>query len=213
MHKNLSFKETGLYSVNAIVEQPWYFVKLLLLWIVSAIVILMPLFGGLWLIAAHSSMSLAILGPILFLLLIFLMLIALFLALIYMWAVPIKLLLHFYDTGSTKISFGDFFRLFSLSQFFRILGVCLLYLSTICLGLIFFVIPGIYLAIKLKFALCYVIDENMGVIRAFKKSYAVTTGKFWCILGLSLLEGALGYLIITTPVSYLVGVYLYRNVE
>lgn len=147
----------------------------------------------------------------LFVMLSILVLVSYLLALIYIWLAPIKLLLHFYDTKSVGVTFGDFFKLFSLSQLFRLLGTFIIYGIAIALGLIVFVIPGIYLAVKLQFALYYGFDQNMPIMDAFKKSYAATTGNFWRIFLVDVIAAILVQLVITIPVSYMMSVYMYRK--
>lgn len=209
MNKSFSIKEAILYSVHALVEHPWYFLKLFLQWIGFSILILLPIFSLLGLMALYGtvepshSLSFIIVG--------FTFLAAYLLALVYIWCAPTKLLLRFYDANSAHLTFGDFFRLFSVSKLCAILGVFVLYAIIIVLGLILFIVPGIYLAIKLQFALYYMIDKNISVSQAFRRSYAATTGNFWRIFLVDIIAALLMNLIITIPLSYLLGVYMYRK--
>lgn len=212
MNKSFSVKETILYSVRAVVEYPWYFIKLFLYWIGFSFLILAPIFALIAAISVYGVVAPASIDNILFVVLGVAILMAYLLALVYMWCAPTKLLLHFYDRkDADDIRFSDFFRLFSLSRLFRLIGVFVLYASAITLGLILFIIPGVYLAVKLQFALYYMIDKNISVMEAFKKSYAATTGNFWRILAVDVIAAVLMQLIITIPISYLMGVYMYRK--
>ena len=211
MNRSFSVKETILYSVRAVIENPWYFVKLFLYWIGFSFLILVPIFALIAAVGVYGVAAPVSVGNILFIVVGLAILLAYLLALVYMWCAPIKLLLHFYDTKDTALRFGDFFRLFSLSKLFRLIGVFVLYALAITLGLILFIIPGIYLAVKLQFALYYAIDKNISVIEAFKRSYAATTGNFWRILIVDVIAAVLMQLIIAIPISYLMGVYMYRK--
>lgn len=211
MNKTFSVKEALLYSVRSLVEHPWYFIKLFLKWIAFSIIVLLPLFALIGLLGLFGTVAPASVDNLAFIVLGFAFLVAYLLALVYIWCAPTKLLLHFYDTNDTKLAFGNFFRLFSVSRLFRLIGVFVLYATIVTLGLILFIIPGIYLAIKLQFALYYMIDKNISVREAFKRSYAATTGNFWRILVVDVIAAVLMHLIITIPISYLLGVYMYRK--
>lgn len=209
MNKTFSVKEAILYAVRSLVEHPWYFLKLFLKWIGFAVVVLLPIFALIGLLALFGTVAPA--NNLAFIVLGSAFLVAYLLAAVYIWCAPTKLLLHFYDTNDTKLVFRDFFRLFSVSRLFRLIGVFILYGIIVAFGLILFVIPGIYLAVKLQFALYYMIDKNMSVREAFKRSYAATTGNFWRILAVDVIAAVLMQLIITIPISYLLGVYMYRK--
>lgn len=211
MNKLFSVKETILYSVRALLEHPWYFIKLFLMWIGFSFIVLVPIFALFSSAAFFGVIMPAAFDNLVFIILATLFLLAYFLSIIYIWYAPIKLLLHFYDTNSATLSFGDFFRLFSISKLFRLLGVMILYGIIVTLGLILFIIPGIYFAIKLQLAVYYMIDKNILVREAFRRSYAATTGNFWRILAVDIIAALFMYLIITIPISYMMGVYMYRR--
>ncbi|CAN5152209.1 hypothetical protein BH09DEP1_BH09DEP1_1050 [soil metagenome] len=211
MNKLFSVKEAILYSVKSLVEYPWYFLKLFLKWIAFSLIVLLPIVALIGLISIYGTIASASVGNLAFIVLSFSFLLAYLLALVYIWCAPTKLLLHFYDNNSTKVAFGDFFRLFSVAKLFRLIGVFVLYATIVSFGMILFIIPGIYLAVKLQFALYYMIDKNISVREAFKRSYAATTGNFWRILAVDVIAAVLMQLIITIPISYLLGVYMYRK--
>ena len=211
MNKTFSVKETILYSVHALIEHPWYFIKLYLKWMAYTAVVLLPMFILVALLTLYGTLASPTAGVLTFIILGISFLFAYLLALVSIWCAPTKLLLHFYDTDSTKVSLGDFFRLFSVSKLFKLLGVFLLYAIIVIFGFILFIIPGIYLAVKLQFALYYMIDKNISVREAFRRSYAATTGNFWRILAVDVLAAVLMQLIITIPLSYLMGMYMYRK--
>lgn len=49
---------------------------------------------------------------------------------------------------------------------------------TIGVGLLFFIIPGIYLGIRLQFYLAFIVEERAGVFEALNKSWEITRGQF-----------------------------------
>lgn len=210
MNNLFSVKEAILFSVRSLVEQPWYFIKLFLKWVAFSFIILLPLFTLIGLLAVYGTVA-ADSGALVFVIVGTLFLLAYLLAIIYIWCAPTKLLLHFYDANDTRLPFSHFFRLFSVSRLFRLLGLFILYIIMVSLGSILFIIPGIYLAVKLQFAFYYMIDKNISVREAFKRSYAATTGNFWRILAVDVIAALLMQLIITIPISYLLGVYMYRK--
>lgn len=209
MVRAFSVKETILDSVRALVEHPWYFIKFFLYWIAFIFLLFVPICGLAAVLQVYGA-ALPV-NKLLFVVLGVLFLIAYFLALVAVWCAPTKLLLFFHDTNSTHLSLGGFFKLFSLSKLFKLLAVFMIYGTIVTLGFILFVVPGIYLAVKLQLALYYMIDREVTVADAFKKSYAATTGNFWRILAVDIIAALLLQLIITIPVSYLMGVYLYRK--
>lgn len=85
-------------------------------------------------------------------------------------------------------------------------------------GLILFIVPGIYFAIKYMFTPYLVIDKGMGPIEALKASGDVTKGIKWDLIGFFAAAIVLTYsgilalfvgLIITIPVATLSYVVLY----
>lgn len=66
------------------------------------------------------------------------------------------------------------------AQAFKILKFIVGYILVvfICLiGLIFLVIPGIYLMLRLQFFMAFLVDENTGIIESLKKSWQITKGE------------------------------------
>lgn len=211
MARQLSVKETILSSVKSVLDYPWYFIKLFLSWIGFSILVIMPIYIMILAAATFGNAFLERVGVLGFIGVGIGVLTLYALALVYLWTGPIKLLLNFYDTKVPAVFFREFFHLFSVGHVFKILGLLLLYGLMVTLGLILFVIPGIYLAVKLQLALYYAIDTDTGIIDCFKKSYAATTGNFWRILAVDVIAALLFQLIITIPVSYLMGIYVYRK--
>jgi hypothetical protein len=116
---------------------------------------------------------------------------------------------------------GKLEKLFSQYRlFWNYLGAAILYGLMVVLGLILFIVPGIYLGLKYQFFSYLIVDKNLGVIEALKKSAAMTAGMKWklfgfclTILGLNLLGAiALGLgLLVTVPMSTMAYVYVYQT--
>lgn len=97
----------------------------------------------------------------------------------------------------------------------------ILYIIIVLIGLIFFILPGIYLAVRLHFYKFLIIEhENMDPIEILKESLRMTSGLFWKLLGFIIvialfnIAGALLLgigLIITIPVSVLAHAFLYKK--
>jgi uncharacterized membrane protein len=60
--------------------------------------------------------------------------------------------------------------------FLRFLGVNILYGVVVTLGLIAFIIPGIYLAVRYYFVTYLVVDKEVGIKEAFQESTRITQG-------------------------------------
>lgn len=85
-------------------------------------------------------------------------------------------------------------------KFGRFLIAYILYTIIVSIGTGLFVIPGIYLAIRLQFFAASIVDENSGIIESFKRSWEITKGQtkplivlFFLTIGIFLL----GLLVLT----------------
>ncbi len=85
--------------------------------------------------------------------------------------VDIKELFHFDKTSAKKIG-----------MYFLAISACSL---VIFVGFILLIIPGIYFGVKYKFVPYLVLDKDMSIADAFKKSANMTDGKIWKLLGVS----------------------------
>lgn len=203
MGKQISIKEAIVYAVNAVVSHPWYFIKLLCAWIgLSIILVIVPAF--ILIAMGTNSFSPLIIGIAYF---------VLYVMGIFVWFLPAKLLLRFYDNGPEPFSLDLFFSQFNVHTLLKLLCVSILYYVAIGAGLILLIIPGIYLAIKFIFAFLTLVDTDCGIIEAFKRSYTITTGNFVRILGLIIIAGLLFNLLITAPVALLMMIHAYRQVQ
>ena len=104
----------------------------------------------------------------------------------------------------------------------RYLGASILFGIAVALGLIFLIVPGIYFNLKYQYYAYLIVDKNMGVVEALKKSGEITKDIKWklfcfslAVVGLNIL-GALALvigLLVTGPVSILAYVYVYRTLS
>ena len=72
-------------------------------------------------------------------------------------------------------------------RFLPFLGGYLLYIIGITVGLCLLIVPGIWFGVRFSMALNLITDnEQIGVIEAFKKSYEITSGHAFPLIGLFL---------------------------
>lgn len=69
-----------------------------------------------------------------------------------------------------------------------------LYLIVVVLGTILFIVPGIYLALRLQFFTAFIVDENSGAIESFKRSWEITKGQMAPLIALALITA--GFLLL-----------------
>lgn len=97
----------------------------------------------------------------------------------------------------------------------------IIYMVVIIAGFIFFIIPGIYLAVRLQFYKFLVIEnKNKSPTEILKESYKMTEGHFWELFSFIIvivvinLIGAIPFglgLIITIPLSVIASAVLYKK--
>lgn len=85
-----------------------------------------------------------------------------------------------------------------------LIGLMLLITVVSFVGLFFFVIPGIYLAITLSIAVPIYVYESRSVGDAFGKSFKLIRGKWWSTFGLLFVAG-----MIASMVSYVFAIPMY----
>jgi len=126
----------------------------------------------------------------------------------------LKIVLKFYD--KQKPSFADLYRHYRLVLKFFLASIVVGF--AVVVGLILFILPGIYLGIKLQFFSYFIVDKKMGSIEAIKASWAATSGSFWNLflfallcLGVNILGlMALGIgLLLTLPTTMMAIAYVY----
>ena len=130
----------------------------------------------------------------------------------------IKISLNFCD--HKKNSFSTLFSQYKL--FFTYLLTTILYYLIVLLGFVFFIIPGIYLAIRFVFFEYLIVDKKMGIIESLKESWKITKGNFWGLLAFYLIAitinvlGALVFLLglfVTLPVTIIAWTFIYKKLS
>ncbi len=119
-----------------------------------------------------------------------------------------------------KAEFGYLFSPYRL--FFQYVVASLLYGLMVSVGLILFIIPGIYLAIRFQLFAYFIIDRNAGIIDSLRMSWDATrrfTGTLFLLdlaaFGIIILGAiALGVgLLVAVPVVELALAYAYRKLQ
>lgn len=89
-------------------------------------------------------------------------------------------------------------------------------------GLILFIIPGIYVAVRLMFYTYYIVDKNAGVMDSIKMSWNLTKGGVMNLFLLGILFFAVNFvgalilgigLAVTLPLTFLATALLYRKFQ
>lgn len=92
----------------------------------------------------------------------------------------------------------------------------------VALGTIFLVIPGIFLGLSFMFVSYVVVDEQLSLDKALKRSYKLATDVRWKLLGFILVVGLLNIIgiallgvgfLVTMPVSGLASMHLYKTLK
>lgn len=108
--------------------------------------------------------------------------------------------------------------------FFPMLAIGILYGLLVAVGLVLFIIPGLYFLIAYSFSACIYIEyrqEGLGIVDAMSVSRKVLSKNFWAITGfiifqfLLILAGALCLLIgvlVALPVASLMTVFAFRDI-
>lgn len=121
-------------------------------------------------------------------------------------------------------SFGDLLKPFKTYKvaWHAFLATLLVMLAVIG-GLVLLILPGIYLATRLKFYIYSIVeDENLTATGSLKRSMEMTKGIFWKLFGLNILlalfnlGGALLLgvgLLVTIPISAIAYAHLYRKIS
>lgn len=110
----------------------------------------------------------------------------------------------------------------SYGLFFRYLGASILFGLMVAVGLILFIIPGIYLGLKYQFFSYLIVDKELGILDSLKESSQITQGVKWQLLGFCLavmgvnILGALALgvgLLVTVPLTVVAHVFVYRKLS
>ncbi|MCL5875117.1 MAG: hypothetical protein M1114_01460 [Candidatus Dependentiae bacterium] len=123
-----------------------------------------------------------------------------------------KFLLQF--DGAHEGSIEDIFSCFNRTAFSYMVA-SLLRKTLVAIGLIFFIIPGIFFLIRFQFYRLLIIDHNDGIISSLRNSYRLTQGRTLTLLIVTILITILNYIsgvlmIVVVPFTLLIQIYLYR---
>lgn len=92
----------------------------------------------------------------------------------------------------------------------------------VLIGLIFFVIPGVYIAIRLMFFTYYIVDKDAGIMDSIKMSWELTKNGVINLFLLAIIFFVLNFigallfgigLAITMPITFLATATLYRKFQ
>jgi hypothetical protein len=108
-----------------------------------------------------------------------------------------------------KVGIGDF------------LGAGILFLLGVGIGLIFFIIPGIYLMVRWFFVTYLIVDKDIGVSEAFQQSGEMISNIFWEVLAVFIINAIIESIgcsigvgaILTTPFIILVSAHYYLGLS
>lgn len=119
----------------------------------------------------------------------------------------LRIVLDVVDTGNSTVS-----RILSCFHMVpRFFAASIMGTIVIGLGLIFFIVPGIILMLRLYCFPYYIIDKNMGALESLKASFRATKGLVWDLLGLNILAAGIASFIpvfgIPVACFMLAGVY------
>lgn len=64
----------------------------------------------------------------------------------------------------------------------------IIYSLIVCIGIIFFIVPGVYLGLRLQFFICLIVEEDAGIIDSLKRSWEITDGHTMNLLFLFLAQ-------------------------
>jgi hypothetical protein len=123
-----------------------------------------------------------------------------------------------------NFSFSDLYKpVLSPYLVLKFLALTAMYVVAVSIGLILFVIPGLYLAVRFKmYPYVLIENENATLKELIKMTSKLTYGHFWKVLGfliaLSILNivGAMVFLVglvITVPVSIFATAHVYEKLK
>lgn len=99
----------------------------------------------------------------------------------------------------------------------KMLLATVLYCLIVVCGLILFVVPGIIFMVRFFFINWLILDKNLGIIGAFKRSWAMTKGCTWplclfvlCSMILTLFFKPWAFFF-SMPITFLASIYVYRK--
>lgn len=104
-------------------------------------------------------------------------------------------------------------------KFFTYFVASLIYGIIVMIGTVLLIIPGIYMALRLQFFICFIVEEDAGIVDSLKKSWAITDGQVVPLLILALAMIGIcivGFLLlgigifVAAPLIYMMSCYVFR---
>lgn len=104
----------------------------------------------------------------------------------------------------------------------KYLAASILFSVIVVIGFIVFIIPGIYLALRLQFFLAFIIDEDCGIIESLKRSWEMTKDQvlpLFILCLVMLVIGIIGTLLlgigvfVAIPIIYAMYLIVYRKLN
>jgi uncharacterized membrane protein len=131
-------------------------------------------------------------------------------------------ILHFFLKAHDDAGNTHYRDLWHPKPFLNYLGTSILYTLMVFIGILLFIVPGIYLSLVFFMAAYVAVDRNMSPIAALKESARLTRGSRWKLLLFTL--AALGLIIIGSiplflglivvgPLLALAGTHIYRTLS
>ena len=119
-----------------------------------------------------------------------------------------------------KVGIGDFFKA-GFNKFGTLLGSEILFILGVGIGLIFFIIPGIYLMVRWFFVTYLIVDKDLGVFEAFQQSGEMVSKIFWEVLAVFIINAVIQSIgcttgvgaILSTPFILLVSAHYYLGLS
>ncbi len=222
MSKQISIKDSALFAVNGVVSHPWYFVKMFIYWLAFAsllaaglIVMLVALGFALNPLEIHTieEVKNVTINGTGFTIWLFIFFASFIYFLVSIYFVPLKLLLSFNPRYVPVFTFGSFFTALDLKTVFRLFSAVFIFGIIVAVGLICFIVPGIYCAVKFQWVFYYIINDRNGVMESLEKSYARTTGHFWQLLGIDIISAIIMGTFLLIPVGYLMRIRAFSKVN
>ncbi len=95
-----------------------------------------------------------------------------------------------YTRSSVLRAFG-----FALKKYVIVLIALLIYLLIVIVGSLAFLVPGIYLAVRLYYFINAILIDEKGVIESLKTSWKIAKGNWWATFLILLIIGIFSFLI------------------
>lgn len=111
------------------------------------------------------------------------------------------------------VKFSDYFS--QASKVVKASVMALLLVISLTLGLVLFVIPGLYILVTYGLAIYYMVDEDAGIMESLKKSAALTQGKKLRVFGVLFVIALIGNMLrlVGYSLSWIGGASLYEELR